>query len=100
MYCDSCGNKLADGAEFCTNCGAKQESKASSIQNAPRPVSPPAPKQANRPPTQAGQTGELITVKDYVLMMILFAIPIVGLVFMFIWGFGNDTAINKKNFAT
>lgn len=102
MYCDNCGSKVPEGADFCTNCGAKQEHKANTIQNTPRPVSPPAPQQANRSPTQATSSdlrGEVITTKDYVLMMILFAIPIVGLVFMFIWGFGSDIAVNKKNFA-
>ncbi len=102
MYCDNCGNKLPDGAEFCTNCGAKQENKADVIQNTPRQATSPRPQQTNRPPAEraySGQTGELITTKDYVLMMILFAIPIVGIVFMFIWGFGSDTGVNKKNFA-
>ena len=104
MYCDSCGNKLADGAEFCTNCGAKQESKGGTSPNTQRKVNIPPPQGTERPSvsretTYSNEKVQLMTVKDYILMMIVFAIPIVGIVFMFIWGFGSETPINKKNFA-
>lgn len=104
MYCNSCGSKLPDGAEFCTNCGAKQGGKGTTSPNTQRKVNIPPP-QVRRNPSSSGQgnysqeKAELITTKEYILMMVLFAIPIVGIVFMFIWGFGSDTPINKKNYA-
>lgn len=106
MFCNNCGQKLPEGAEFCTNCGAKQEgSKANQpSQNRQRPVNIPAtpPQQrstSTKPGIRSQEEPELITTKDYILMMILLAIPIVGIVFMFIWGFGSETAINRKNYA-
>lgn len=100
MYCNSCGNKLADGAEFCTNCGAKQGNTGSQTENTQRKVNIPPPQRTERSSTQGAYSEvQVMSVKDYILMMIVFAIPIVGFVFMFIWGFGSETPINKKNFA-
>ena len=39
-----------------------------------------------------------MTVKEWLVTLIITAIPIVGLVMAFIWAFGNDTNLNKKNF--
>lgn len=38
-----------------------------------------------------------MSVKDYVIALIIFAIPIVNLIMGFVWGFSNDVNINKKN---
>ena len=39
-----------------------------------------------------------LTVGNYLVMLIIGAIPIVNLVMLFVWGFGNSN-LNKKNFA-
>ncbi len=36
---------------------------------------------------------------DYVVMFILFSIPVVNLVLALIWGFGSNVNLNRKNFA-
>ena len=38
IYCTKCGAEIADGANFCSKCGTKVESKPT-----PAPMSPPAP---------------------------------------------------------
>lgn len=39
-----------------------------------------------------------LSVGNYLIMLLISAIPIVGIVMLFVWGFGNSN-INKKNFA-
>lgn len=40
-----------------------------------------------------------LSVKDWLITILLTAIPIVGLVMLFIWGFGSDTHPSKSNWA-
>ena len=64
---------------FCKSCGAEIETTSGA-----------------EPPK--GSKYEVITPLGYVLCSILFAIPVVGLVFMIIWAL-DDTKINRRNFA-
>lgn len=41
----------------------------------------------------------VISVKSWMLMMLLLAIPLVNLIFLFIWAFSSDTNPNKSNYA-
>ena len=41
----------------------------------------------------------VVSVGDWVVTFILLAIPIVNLVMLFVWGFGDSTPLSKKNFA-
>jgi hypothetical protein len=36
---------------------------------------------------------------QYLIMFVITAIPIVGIIMLFIWGFGSETGPNKNNFA-
>ncbi len=36
---------------------------------------------------------------DYVVMFILFSLPVVNLVLALVWGFGSSVNLNRKNFA-
>ncbi len=40
-----------------------------------------------------------MSVGSYILMIILTAIPIVGIIMLFVWSFSGSTNLNKKNFA-
>lgn len=40
-----------------------------------------------------------MTVGQYILMMFISAIPLVGFIMLLIWAFGSDTNANKKNYA-
>lgn len=41
----------------------------------------------------------VVTVGEWVLTYLIAAIPMVGLVMLFVWAFGNDTNPNKANWA-
>jgi len=41
----------------------------------------------------------VISVKDWLITLVIAAIPIVGLIFLFLWGFGSDSNPNKANWA-
>lgn len=70
-HCPRCGAPITEGATFCGNCGLSLQS--------------------TKP--------DVLSVGDYILMMILFSIPIAGLVLMLYWGFSKNTAPNRKHFA-
>jgi nitrate reductase gamma subunit len=40
-----------------------------------------------------------MSVKDWLITLLLMAIPIVGIVLLFVYAFGNNENINKQNWA-
>ena len=40
-----------------------------------------------------------ISVGDWVVTILITALPIIGLVMLFIWGFGSGTPVSKANYA-
>jgi len=40
-----------------------------------------------------------ISVKDWIITILITAIPLVGLIMLFVWGFGSDTHPSKANWA-
>lgn len=73
-HCPRCGAPINTGAAFCGNCGLQFEKAQKSAM-------------------------DTLSVWDYILMMVIFSLPVVGLVLMLYWGFGSQVAINRKNFA-
>ena len=45
------------------------------------------------------ENAPVVTVGDWVLTYLIAAIPLVGIIMLFIWAFGNDTNPNKPNWA-
>ena len=42
----------------------------------------------------------VMTVQDWIITILITAIPLVNIIMLFIWAFGgNDTNLNKKNWA-
>ncbi len=70
-HCPRCGAVVPENAIFCGSCGLSLQ----------------------QPKT------DVLSVGDYLLMMVLFSIPVVGFVLMLYWGFGSRTAVNRKHFA-
>ena len=58
-HCPRCGAPLANGATFCGNCGLQLTKQASGT--------------------------DVLSVGDYILMMVLFQLPVIGLVLMLYW---------------
>jgi len=40
-----------------------------------------------------------ISVKDWIITILITAIPLVGLIMLFVWGFGSETHPSKANWA-
>ena len=45
------------------------------------------------------ENAPVVSVGDWVLTYLIAAIPLVGIIMLFIWAFGNDTNPNKANWA-
>lgn len=117
MFCEKCGSKLPENAKFCAGCGAKAE-LAQPIASQPQAqYTPPAttyqtsPVQAPQPQPQvhaytptpayspAQSQCEILSVKQYMVMLLLLCIPIVNFVLLLMWSFGSSAGPSKKNFA-
>ena len=75
--CPHCGAPVRSDATFCGNCGGALRSGFSHVR----------------------RDMDVMGVFDYILSMVLFSLPIVGLILMLYWGFSSTTGINRKNFA-
>lgn len=45
------------------------------------------------------QQNSVMSVKDWIITILIASIPLVNLIMLFIWGFGSDTNQNKANWA-
>lgn len=82
MYCENCGEKLRKGFNTCPNCGYEKNPVNYHINedNLPEEYKP-------------------ISMWGYILYDIVFAIPIIGWILIFIFSFGEDENINVRNLA-
>ncbi len=124
MNCPNCNHPIPEGAVFCTECGATISAPAYSApaQPAPAPIMPeppvppapayvppvqpapvyhepvaPAPAVNNAKPTIPPEYKPL-TAWQYFGLQILFAIPVVGFVFLIVFSF-NSSNLNRRSFA-
>lgn len=114
MFCENCGKNLPDGAKFCNGCGAKIEPEQPAYTAAAEPAlerpvppppvyTPPAAQMAyapQQPPVYSHQPGsEPLRVGQYIGMLLLMCVPILGVILLFVWSFGGSVNLNKKNYA-
>ena len=45
------------------------------------------------------QDSSVMSVKDWVITILVVSLPFIGLIMLFVWGFGSGTNANKANFA-
>ncbi|ANF96215.1 hypothetical protein [Paenibacillus bovis] len=55
--------------------------------------------QDNYPPGQPGYNTGVVSFKEWMITMLLVAIPVVNLVMLFIWAFGGNAKLSKSNYA-
>ena len=68
----------------------------------PAPVAPPTPApepDKNGVIVNATDSRSLMTTAGYIFTTILFHIPVIGLIFMFVWGCGRPKNLSRKRFA-
>ena len=68
----------------------------------PVPVAPPTPApepEKNGVIVNATDSRSLMTTAGYIFTTILFHIPVIGLIFMFVWGCGRPKNLSRKRFA-
>ncbi|WP_211746849.1 hypothetical protein [Paenibacillus sp. Marseille-Q4541] len=49
--------------------------------------------------TEKAPGAPVVSVKSWMLTIFLLAIPIVNIILLFVWGFGNNTNPSKANYA-
>ncbi len=108
-FCTECGAKLKDGAAFCSECGAKVpagKQPGAAPETPPQTQAQPAaaeqqtyqPRQTYTVPVSTPPAVQPVSTAYYFWMMLLFAIPVVGLIVCFVTAFsGDDTS--RKNFS-
>jgi len=117
MICTNCGANCAEGTTYCIHCGNRVGAP-----EAPQPppysyyntggteqyanayTNPNPNMNANPYPNQNAygnpnvQSNETVSIGDWVLTIFVQCIPVVGLIMMFIWGFGGDAKKSKSNY--
>ncbi len=123
MFCEKCGSQISDNSTFCGNCGASMNNAAApSYAPHPRPAAPsytpPPPNYIpatpnnhpvyshaapNSRPGYAASgypgAGQEMSVGQWMITLLIMAIPIAGLVMMFVWAFGSGAPVSKRNFS-
>lgn len=41
----------------------------------------------------------VMSIKDWVITLVITAIPLVGIIMLFVWSFGDGTNLNKRNWS-
>ena len=109
--CPYCGSELNDDAKFCGECGKSlpaDEPVAAPVETpveaaaepAPVPVAVPEQPAAEMPViTQVPPKKQMLSTFQYVVLSLLYAIPVIGLIFLFIFGAGHPKNGSLKRFS-
>lgn len=111
MFCNNCGAPLEDNASVCTRCGKQvpSASDTASFFTAPSSEAPKATPVSNPHPVYTAPAAPVVkkvipeeyqplSPWAYLGLQILFAIPIVGFIFLIIFSC-NGSNLSRRNFA-
>ena len=97
-FCTECGAPLKEGATFCSACGAKAPAEKKPEAAPETPAAPQPVYQTQQTYTPSAPAAQPVSTAYYFWMMLLFAIPVVGLIVCLVTAFsGDDTS--RKNFS-
>ena len=116
--CPYCGSELADDAKFCGECGKSLPDDAPVVVEAPSSPEPPAeepapvpvivtaeqPRAAEAAPempviTQVPSKKQMLSTFQYLALGWLYSLPVIGLIFLFIFGAGHPKNGSLKRFS-
>ena len=121
--CPYCGSTLNDDARFCIECGKPLSEDAPVVAEAPVeasapaepaapaepvvpvPVAPEAPAVPQEAPadmpviTQVPSKKQMLSTFQYILLSLLYGLPVIGLVFLFVFGAGHPKNGSLKRFS-
>lgn len=86
MYCENCGKEIQNGLGFCPYC------------NAPTAVVSGTPATYNTG-QQTSTVGEHVSTGGWFGRILLSFIPIVGIIMLFVWAFGNTQQKSLQTWA-
>jgi len=97
-FCTKCGGKVEGKEAFCTGCGnqvgGEAPAKAESVA-APPPVVAPT----YQPTVEIDKRREVLGTWAYIGASILFAIPLIGLIFSIVWAASGSVNLNLRNYS-
>ena len=97
-FCTECGAPLKEGATFCSACGAKAPAEKKPEAAPETPAAPQPVYQTQQTYTPSAPAAQPVSTAYYFWMMLLFAVPVVGLIVCLVTAFsGDDTS--RKNFS-
>ncbi len=115
--CPFCGSELNDDAKFCGECGKPLPEEAPLKTEIPAAAEPAAPVVAAAAPvaapaepvaepaqdmpviTQMPPKKQMLSTFQYVLLTMLYSIPVIGLIFLFVFGAGHPKNGSLKRFS-
>lgn len=127
-FCPKCGSLVEGTGMFCPSCGEKLESAVSLSKSEPDVMPSAQPLMNNTATTNNQQNGtsttyanqnnastmsnypqnynavnttpaDEMTVGQWVLTIFLSGLGIIGIILLFVWAFGSETCVAKKNYA-
>lgn len=122
VYCSVCGAQATSGSKFCPECGsgipviqseqtnpmpqAVDQLHAAAAEQPPQQIKPVAAHSSQQTatavqyPTQAVAPGTApMSVFAYVITMLAFSLPIIGIVLAFVWAFNKNIRQPRRTFA-
>ena len=97
-FCTECGAPLKEGATFCSACGAKAPAEKKPEAAPETPAAPQPVYQTQQTYTPSAPAAQPVSTAYYFWMMILFAVPVIGLIVCLVTAFSGEDA-SRKNFS-
>ena len=97
-FCTECGAPLKEGATFCSACGAKAPAEKKPEAAPETPAAPQPVYQTQQIYTPSAPAAQPVSTAYYFWMMLLFAVPVIGLIVCLVTAFSGEDA-SRKNFS-
>lgn len=97
-FCTECGAPLKEGATFCSACGAKAPAEKKPEAAPETPAAPQPAYQTQQTYTPSAPAAQPVSTAYYFWMMLLFAVPVIGLIVCLVTAFSGEDA-SRKNFS-